>query len=40
MEIDPNNSNVIYLATGDGDASDTYSVGVIKPSTEKCDLFE
>ena len=30
MEIDPNNSNVIYLATGDGDASDTYSVGVIK----------
>lgn len=30
MQIDPSNSNIIYLATGDGDASDTYSVGVLK----------
>lgn len=30
MAIDPSNSNTIYIATGDGDASDTYSVGVLK----------
>lgn len=28
--IDPNNTNVMYLATGDGDYGDTYSVGVLK----------
>ena len=28
--IDPNNSNTIYIATGDGFGSDTYSVGVLK----------
>lgn len=28
--IDNSNSNTMYLATGDGDAGDTYSVGVLK----------
>jgi len=28
--VDPTNSNIIYIATGDGDHSDTYSVGVLK----------
>jgi photosystem II stability/assembly factor-like uncharacterized protein len=28
--IDPTNSSVMYIATGDGDAGDTYSVGVLK----------
>lgn len=28
--VDHTNSNVIYIATGDKDASDTYSVGVLK----------
>ena len=28
--IDPTNTNIMYIATGDGDASDTYSVGVLK----------
>ncbi len=30
IAIDPVNPNVIYLGTGDGDASDTYSIGVLK----------
>jgi hypothetical protein len=30
IAVDPNNSNVIYIATGDCDASDTYSIGVLK----------
>lgn len=30
LAIDPTNSNVLYLATGDGDGSDTYSFGVLK----------
>ncbi|GEC79365.1 T9SS type A sorting domain-containing protein [Flavobacterium aquatile] len=30
IAVDPNNSNVIYVATGDCDASDTYSIGVLK----------
>ena len=30
--IDPANSDVIYIATGDDDARDTYSVGVLKSS--------
>jgi PKD repeat protein len=30
IAIDPTNSNTIYIATGDGDAGDTYSVGVLK----------
>ena len=30
IAIDPNNSNIIYIATGDDDARDTYSVGVLK----------
>ena len=28
--INPQNKNIMYLATGDGDHSDTYSVGVLK----------
>lgn len=28
--IDPNDSDVIYIATGDDDARDTYSIGVMK----------
>lgn len=30
IAIDPNNANVIYISTGDTDANDTYSVGVLK----------
>ena len=30
IAIDHNNSNIIYIATGDDDAFDTYSVGVLK----------
>jgi hypothetical protein len=30
IAIDPNNSNIIYISTGDDDARDTYSVGVMK----------
>lgn len=30
IAIDPTNSNIIYIATGDRDASDTYSVGILK----------
>lgn len=30
VAIDPSNSNIIYLATGDGDAGDTYSIGILK----------
>jgi photosystem II stability/assembly factor-like uncharacterized protein len=30
IAIDPKNSNIIYIATGDDDAYDTYSVGVLK----------
>jgi photosystem II stability/assembly factor-like uncharacterized protein len=30
IAIDPNDSNIIYIATGDDDAMDTYSVGVMK----------
>ncbi|MBA3705703.1 MAG: exo-alpha-sialidase, partial [Bacteroidetes bacterium] len=30
IAIDPVNTNIMYLATGDGDASDTYSVGLLK----------
>jgi PKD repeat protein len=30
LAIDPNNTNIMYLATGDGDAGDNYSVGVLK----------
>lgn len=30
IAIDPTNTNVIYIGTGDGDGSDTYSVGVLK----------
>ncbi len=28
--IDPTNTNTMYIATGDGDAGDTYSIGVLK----------
>lgn len=28
--FDPTNSQIMYLATGDGDAGDTYSVGILK----------
>jgi len=30
LAIDPENSNLMYLATGDGNANDTYSLGVMK----------
>jgi len=30
LVIDPTNPNIMYLATGDGDAGDTYSIGVLK----------
>ena len=30
IAIDYNNSNIIYIATGDDDAGDTYSIGVLK----------
>lgn len=30
VAIDPTNSQVIYLGSGDGDASDTYGLGVLK----------
>ena len=30
LAIDPGNTNVMYLATGDGDAGDTRSIGVLK----------
>lgn len=30
LAIDPNNTNTMYLATGDGDAGDNYSIGVLK----------
>ena len=30
VAIDPNNTNIMYIATGDGDAGDTYSLGVLK----------
>lgn len=30
IAIDPRNSNIIYIATGDDDARDTYSVGILK----------
>jgi hypothetical protein len=30
VAIDPTNTNIMYLATGDGDAGDTYALGVLK----------
>ena len=30
LSIDPNNTDVLYLGTGDGDGSDTYSIGILK----------
>ncbi|MBT3208895.1 MAG: PKD domain-containing protein [Bacteroidetes bacterium] len=30
IAVDPNNPDIIYIATGDGDAGDTYSVGILK----------
>ena len=30
LAIDPTNTNIMYLATGDRDAGDTYSVGLLK----------
>lgn len=30
LAIDPSNTNIMYLATGDVDAGDTYSIGVLK----------
>ncbi|GIV40837.1 MAG: hypothetical protein KatS3mg034_0147 [Vicingaceae bacterium] len=30
LAIHPGNPNIMYLATGDGDAGDTYSIGVLK----------
>ena len=36
--VDPNNSNTIYIATGDCDGSDNYSIGVLK-STDGGDTW-
>ncbi len=30
IAFDPNNNNIMYLATGDGDAGDTYTIGLLK----------
>jgi photosystem II stability/assembly factor-like uncharacterized protein len=30
IAIDPNNSDIIYISTGDDDAGDSYSIGVLK----------
>ncbi|NJO88073.1 MAG: hypothetical protein HC831_03235 [Chloroflexia bacterium] len=30
IAVNPDNPDVIYIATGDGDAGDTYSIGVLK----------
>lgn len=30
LAIDPTNTNIMYMATGDGDAGDTYCIGVLK----------
>ncbi len=30
LAVDPTNTNIMYLATGDGDAGDTYCIGVLK----------
>ena len=30
IAINPTNPDIIYIATGDGDASDTYSIGILK----------
>ncbi len=30
IAIDPTNTDIMYLATGDGDGGDTYSVGILK----------
>ena len=30
IAVDPNDSNIIYISTGDDDAGDSYSVGVLK----------
>ncbi|HRD40498.1 MAG TPA: glycosyl hydrolase, partial [Bacteroidia bacterium] len=30
LAIDPSNPDIMYLATGDGDAGDTYSTGILK----------
>ncbi|HLF63132.1 MAG TPA: hypothetical protein VI603_05255 [Saprospiraceae bacterium] len=30
IAIDPDNANIIYILTGDGDGGDTYTVGVLK----------
>jgi hypothetical protein len=30
LAVDPSNTNILYLATGDGDAGDTYCIGVLK----------
>ncbi|WP_024772937.1 VPS10 domain-containing protein [Aquimarina macrocephali] len=30
IAIDPNNSNIVYISTGDDDANDSYSIGILK----------
>ncbi len=30
LAIDPTNPNIMYLATGDGDGGDTYTIGILK----------
>ena len=30
IAVDPNNPNIIYISTGDDDAADSYSIGVLK----------
>ena len=39
IEIDPNNEDIMYIGTGDGDGSDTYSIGVLK-STDGGNTWE
>ncbi|HET8886245.1 MAG TPA: T9SS type A sorting domain-containing protein [Salinimicrobium sp.] len=39
IAVDPSNSNTIYLGTGDEDAGDTYSIGVLK-STDGGETWE
>ena len=34
IAINSDNSNIIYIATGDGDANDTYSIGVLKSTNQ------
>ena len=30
IAIDPNNNQIMYIVTGDANATDTYSIGILK----------